>query len=305
MAVAAPTRSPWEVTFKGSAQHDGWPAEWWRWTESKDVLPSLWPDEGTPSFLQQWGDVRCSILMFFRVTKTKIVLWGSFWKRVNTAQTYSYCVLCQLVCWLLVPVMLVMSCPSTTNEPESCSSEGSSCTTSSITTSDPSSMSGHTHATVPSLSDAPDTSQHEAPPPPPLPPPPPGAPPPPPPPATTSTSHNARKKRRVRSFFWKPIPEEKVRGKPNIWTLAVRQQQYQIDVRSVEELFGQQEEALTGMRGSTPVTGTSARISRTRSFKESSKDEVSGCHESVVTPTPATPWLTCVHSKECRNSDCK
>ncbi|XP_008295216.1 FH2 domain-containing protein 1 [Stegastes partitus] len=171
--------------------------------------------------------------------------------------------------------MLVMSCPSTTNEPESCSSEGSSCTTSSITTSDPSSMSGRTHSTLPSLSDAPNATQHEAPPPPPLPPPPPGAPPPPPPPATTSTNHNFRKKRRVRSFFWKPIPEEKVRGKPNIWTMAVRQQQYQIDVRSVEELFGQQEEAAAGLRGSTPTTGSSARVSRSRSFKESSKDEIS------------------------------
>nr|XP_046274012.1 FH2 domain-containing protein 1 [Scatophagus argus] len=172
--------------------------------------------------------------------------------------------------------MLVMSCPSTTNEPESCSSEGSSCTTSSsITTSDPSSMSGHTHTAPPSLSNAPDTSKHEAPPPPPLPPPPPGAPPPPPPPATTSTSHNTRKKRRVRSFFWKPIPEEKVRGKPNIWTLAVRQQQYQIDIRSVEELFGQQEEAVSGIRGTSPASGTSSRVSRSRSFKESSKDEIS------------------------------
>lgn len=203
---------------------------------------------------------------------------------------YSVCVpyslSIELICLLLFPVMLVMSYPSTTNEPESCSSEGSSCTTSSITTSDPSSMSGHTHTTLPSLSDAPDTSKHEAPPPPPLPPPPPGAPPPPPPPGTTSTNHNARKKRRVRSFFWKPIPEEKVRGKPNIWTLAVRQQQYQIDVRSVEELFGQQEESMSGIRGLTPATGTSNRISRSRSFKESSKDEVSGFHESVVTLTP-------------------
>ncbi|KAE8300379.1 FH2 domain-containing protein 1 [Larimichthys crocea] len=168
--------------------------------------------------------------------------------------------------------MLVMSCPSSTNEPESCSSEGSSCTTSSNIISDPSSMSGHTHDTLPSLSDAPDTSKHRAPPPPPLPPPPPGAPPPPPPPFS---NHNARKKRRVRSFFWKPIPEEKVRGKPNIWTLAVRQQQYQIDVRSVEELFGQQEDAGTGLRGSTPASGNSSRVSRSCSFKESSKDEIS------------------------------
>lgn len=74
-----------------------------------------------------------------------------------------------------------------------------------------------------------------------------------------------------------------MRGKPNIWTLAVRQQQYQIDVRSVEELFGQQEEAaigvaaaagVAGIPGQTQLAGVSARVSRSRSFKESSKDEV-------------------------------
>ncbi|XP_023188832.1 FH2 domain-containing protein 1 [Xiphophorus maculatus] len=154
-----------------------------------------------------------------------------------------------------------MSCSSPTNEPESCSSEGSSCTSSSITTSDPSSMSGQT--------DPLNEAQHEAPPPPPLPPPPP------PPLVTTPANHNPRKKRRVRSFFWKPIPEEKVREKPNIWTLAVRQQQYQIDVRSVEELFGQQEDAASALRSTTATTGTSTRISRSRSFKDSSKNEVS------------------------------
>lgn len=72
-----------------------------------------------------------------------------------------------------------------------------------------------------------------------------------------------------------------MRGKPNIWTLAVRQQQYQIDVRSVEELFGQQEEAVTGLRGSAATTETSTRVSRSRSFKESKKDEVSDCHDGV------------------------
>ncbi|KAM3623618.1 uncharacterized protein V6R79_013351 [Siganus canaliculatus] len=165
--------------------------------------------------------------------------------------------------------MLVMSRPSSTNEPQSCSSEGSSSCTSS---SDPSPMSGFAGSALPSLADA--DSKQEAPPAPPLPPPPPpGAPPPPPPPATAG--HNARKKRRVRSFFWKPIPEEKVRGKPNIWTLAVRQQQFQIDVRSVEELFGQQEEAASGLRGASSAAGTSSRVSRSRSFKESSKDEIS------------------------------
>uniref|UniRef100_A0A3Q3W8J2 FH2 domain-containing protein n=1 Tax=Mola mola TaxID=94237 RepID=A0A3Q3W8J2_MOLML len=109
----------------------------------------------------------------------------------------------------------------------------------------------------------------------PPPPPPPGAPPPPPPITTMSTTNNTKKKRRVRSFFWKPIPEEKVRGKPNIWTLAVRQQQYQIDVRSMEELFGQQDETAIGIRQSLVAAGTSARVSRCRSFKESSKDEIS------------------------------
>uniref|UniRef100_A0A8C6UFU3 FH2 domain containing 1 n=1 Tax=Neogobius melanostomus TaxID=47308 RepID=A0A8C6UFU3_9GOBI len=144
--------------------------------------------------------------------------------------------------------MLIMSVPSTTLEVES-SSEASTCT--SVTTSD--------------------SSKHDAPPAPPLPPPP-GAPPPPPLPG----SHGGRKKRRVRSFFWKPIPEEKVRGKPNIWTLAVQQQQqFQIDVRSVEELFGQQEEVTGGSRGLTATGGGSTRLSRPRSFKESTKEEIS------------------------------
>lgn len=46
----------------------------------------------------------------------------------------------------------------------------------------------------------------------------------------------------MRSFFWKTIPEEQVRGKNNIWTIAARPQ-YQIDTKTIEELFGQQEEA--------------------------------------------------------------
>lgn len=51
------------------------------------------------------------------------------------------------------------------------------------------------------------------------------------------------KKKRMRSFFWKTIPEEQVRGKTNIWTLAAKQQHhYQIDKKTIEELFGQQED---------------------------------------------------------------
>ncbi|XP_059867632.1 FH2 domain-containing protein 1 [Delphinus delphis] len=86
------------------------------------------------------------------------------------------------------------------------------------------------------------------PPPPPPPPPLPGGPlVPPPPPGLPPTSHlngysHLGKKKRIRSFFWKTIPEEQVRGKTNIWTLAAREQHhYQIDTKSVEELFGQQE----------------------------------------------------------------
>ncbi|MBN3275212.1 FHDC1 protein, partial [Polyodon spathula] len=72
-----------------------------------------------------------------------------------------------------------------------------------------------------------------------------------------------------RSFFWKTIPEEQVRGKPNIWTLTARQHTYQIDAKTVEELFGQQDEAR-----STAATGRlNARGSRA-SFEET-KEEVS------------------------------
>lgn len=86
-------------------------------------------------------------------------------------------------------------------------------------------------------------------PPPPLPPPLPGGPPiPPPPPGLPPVSHvngysSLGKKKRLRSFFWKTIPEEQVRGKTNIWTLAAKQQHhYQIDKKTIEELFGQQED---------------------------------------------------------------
>ncbi|KFP31307.1 FH2 domain-containing protein 1, partial [Colius striatus] len=91
---------------------------------------------------------------------------------------------------------------------------------------------------------------------PPAPPLPPGIPPPPPPPPLppplpgpnlplppqlVNGHDNHGKKKRMRSFFWKTIPEEQVRGKNNIWTIAARPQ-YQIDTKTIEELFGQQEE---------------------------------------------------------------
>ncbi|XP_054239150.1 FH2 domain-containing protein 1 [Indicator indicator] len=128
-------------------------------------------------------------------------------------------------------------------------------------------------------------AQPEAPPPPlpcpltgapPAPPPPPGMPPPPPPPPPLpgpsiplppqlTNGHDSHgKKKRIRSFFWKTIPEEQVRGKNNIWTIAARSQ-YQIDTKTIEELFGQQEE-------------TKPQDLRSRSLKSSfkeTKEEVS------------------------------
>ncbi|XP_065693778.2 FH2 domain-containing protein 1 [Patagioenas fasciata] len=111
---------------------------------------------------------------------------------------------------------------------------------------------------------------------PPAPPLPPGIPPPPPPPPPlpgpsvplppqlVNGHDNHSKKKRMRSFFWKTIPEEQVRGKNNIWTIAARPQ-YQIDTKTIEELFGQQEE-------------TKPQDHRSRSLKSSfkeTKEEVS------------------------------
>ncbi|XP_075607836.1 FH2 domain-containing protein 1 [Balearica regulorum gibbericeps] len=111
---------------------------------------------------------------------------------------------------------------------------------------------------------------------PPAPPLPPGMPPPPPPPPPLPGPNiplppqlinghdNHGKKKRMRSFFWKTIPEEQVRGKNNIWTIAARPQ-YQIDTKTIEELFGQQEE-------------TKPQDLRSRSLKSSfkeTKEEVS------------------------------
>uniref|UniRef100_A0A8D2J727 FH2 domain containing 1 n=1 Tax=Varanus komodoensis TaxID=61221 RepID=A0A8D2J727_VARKO len=96
---------------------------------------------------------------------------------------------------------------------------------------------------------------------------PPPPPPPPPPPAPSSFAslqsiNNGRgqpsKKKRIRSFFWKTIPEEQVRGKNNIWTIGAKQN-YQIDTKTIEEFFGQQEE-------------TASPDSRSRTSRKSFKD---------------------------------
>lgn len=102
---------------------------------------------------------------------------------------------------------------------------------------------------------------------PPPPPPPPGAPPPPPFLHNGIYGHGSNnKKKRMRSFFWKTIPEEQVKGKTNIWTIAARQHQYQIDTKTIEELFGQHEDLKPG--------GIKRTGSSRSSFREP-KDEVS------------------------------
>lgn len=67
------------------------------------------------------------------------------------------------------------------------------------------------------------------------------------------------------------------RGKPNLWTIGPRsggkQEEYRIDVRTIEELFGQQEEAQSLARAKA---GGSLRV-RGTSFKET-KEEVRARH---------------------------
>lgn len=67
------------------------------------------------------------------------------------------------------------------------------------------------------------------------------------------------KKRRVRSFYWKPIPEDRVKQQdgPNLWSLDQSSRDpLHIDIRAIEELFGHED---------TPsATMTSATIGRRR-----------------------------------------
>lgn len=104
--------------------------------------------------------------------------------------------------------------------------------------------------------------------PPPPPPPPPPAPMPPLLPGLGDPAGGLRKKKRVRSFFWKTIPEDQVKGRANLWTQGRVQQQYEIDVRTIEELFGQND--CHSKAKSTPTRGGKSRSS----FRET-KEEVS------------------------------
>ncbi|KAK9954764.1 hypothetical protein ABG768_016810 [Culter alburnus] len=75
---------------------------------------------------------------------------------------------------------------------------------------------------------------------------PPPAPPLPPP---LPVENSVERKRRVRSFYWKPIPEDRVKQRdgPNLWTLGrqSREPAFHIDIRAIEELFGQHQDTPT------------------------------------------------------------
>uniref|UniRef100_A0A3B4FI11 FH2 domain-containing protein n=1 Tax=Pundamilia nyererei TaxID=303518 RepID=A0A3B4FI11_9CICH len=77
-----------------------------------------------------------------------------------------------------------------------------------------------------------------------------------------------KKKRRVRSFFWKTIPEEQVKGRLNLWTQGQVKQKYEIDAQTVEELFGQHD-------GQSKTLATPARGGKTSSSFRETKQEVS------------------------------
>lgn len=63
----------------------------------------------------------------------------------------------------------------------------------------------------------------------------------------------------MRSFFWKTIPAEQVKGRANLWTQGLVQQEYQIDVQTIEELFGQNDSQSNAK--TTPKRGGKARSS--------------------------------------------
>lgn len=85
-------------------------------------------------------------------------------------------------------------------------------------------------------------------PPPQLPPPPPPLPPPPPPPPPAHVSSISRResvqKQRLRNLNWERIPKERVEGRKSVWSGALtagEDDDFLIDLRSLDELFGQKE----------------------------------------------------------------
>lgn len=98
--------------------------------------------------------------------------------------------------------------------------------------------------------------------------------PPPPAPPPPQLVENIQRRRRIRSFYWKPIPEERIhqRGSPNLWTFAKHsdKHKFHIDIRTIEDLFGHNEKL--------PVATASSKTSRVHSGLSEQNKEVEISH---------------------------
>lgn len=111
--------------------------------------------------------------------------------------------------------------------------------------------------------------------PPPLIPPPLPPPPPPPPPPAQVTSIGLRgsvQKQRLRNLNWERIPKERVEGRKSVWSGALtagEDDDFSIDLRSLDELFGQKEAHKTERSDSF-----SHNLSRCRSPQKTGSEKV-------------------------------
>ncbi|XP_026767770.3 FH2 domain-containing protein 1 isoform X1 [Pangasianodon hypophthalmus] len=95
--------------------------------------------------------------------------------------------------------------------------------------------------------------------------------PPPPAPPPPLPVGNIQRRQRIRSFYWKPIPEERIhqRGAPNLWTLAKHsdKHKFHIDIQTIEDLFGHNDR--------NTVATASNKTSRVYSSLSEQKKEIS------------------------------
>ncbi|XP_026093113.1 FH2 domain-containing protein 1-like isoform X2 [Carassius auratus] len=77
----------------------------------------------------------------------------------------------------------------------------------------------------------------------------------------------AERKRRVKSFYWKPIPEDRVKHQdgPNLWSFdRSSRDPLHIDIRAIEELFGHEDTPPASTTSTTTSTTISTTIGRRR-----------------------------------------
>ncbi|XP_038155004.1 FH2 domain-containing protein 1 [Cyprinodon tularosa] len=108
--------------------------------------------------------------------------------------------------------------------------------------------------------------------PPPGPPPPPPPPPPLPPPLSSSpfSRANAARQSRLRKLNWERIPKEKVEGRKSVWSgAAPDEDEFPIDLHSLDELFGQKD---SKPRDRTVTLRRRSALLRCRSPQDSSEE---------------------------------